>query len=156
LEFDIVSTAKDGTWEEDARPMPYPIEVTERYEVPVQPVAGFKSITQASEPAALKELHFTVTTFTPDDKEAMDGLNNYKPHAVQCHLLEVSPLLMYLVTKVRRVPATGMQQFAIEWDVTLRECNDNQGSSSTPAAGSSTTSPTEDTPFTNPAGWVPF
>jgi hypothetical protein len=126
LQFDVVSTAEDGTWEEDARPMPYPIEVTERYEVVVQPVPGYKSITQATEPVALKELHFTVTTFTRDDKEAMDGLNNYKPHAVQCHLLEVSPLLMYLVTKIRRVPATGMQQWAVEWDCTLRECNDNQ------------------------------
>jgi hypothetical protein len=123
--FDIVTTGGDGTWADNARPMPFPIEVTERYEVVVQAVPGYKSITQAVEPVALKELHFTVTTFTREDREAMDLLDNYKPHEVHCHLLETSPLLMYLVSKLRRVPDTGMQQFAIEWDVTLRECNDN-------------------------------
>ncbi|MFA6371302.1 MAG: hypothetical protein WCW68_01620 [Methanothrix sp.] len=125
IEFDIVTTGTEGTWEDDARPMPFPIEVTERYEVVVQPVPGYKSITQAVEPVALKELHFTVTTFTKEDKEVMDGLNNYKPHEVQCHLLEESPLLMYILSKVRSVPDTGMQQFAITWDVTMREVNDN-------------------------------
>lgn len=125
IEFDIVTTGAEGSYQDDARPMPYPIDITERYGVVRQPVAGYKTITQAVEPVALKVLHFVVTTFTKEDKEVMDSLNNYKPHEVQCHLLEESLLLMYLESKLRRVPRTGMQQYAIEWDVTLVECNDN-------------------------------
>lgn len=161
LEFGIVSTGVDGQYEEDARPMPYPIDVTERFEVVRQAVTGYQAITQATEPVALPVLHFTVTTFTKEDKEAMASLNNYKPHKVQCHLLDISPLLMYIESKIRRVPKTGMQQFAIEWDVTLVKCNDNNGGSSTPA----TLAPTEDTPYTSDPntdpdseddGWVGF
>jgi hypothetical protein len=125
LEFNTVTTGMDGTWEDDARPMPYPYEVTERYEVIRQPVCGFKTITQATEPVALKVLHFVVTTYTKDDLEAMDGLTNEAPHGVYSHLFLESPLIMYLESKLRRPPRTGMQPFAIEWDVTMVECNDN-------------------------------
>ena len=125
-EFNRPSSAEDGTWEEDALPMPNVLEVTERFEVVRQPVAGYKTITQATEPEGLRILHFTVTTYVKDDLEFMDALDNYAPHEVQCHLLRSSPLLMYIESKLRRVPRTGMQTFAIEWDVTLVECNDNQ------------------------------
>jgi len=125
IEFNRSSSAEEGTWEEDCLPMPNVLEITERFEVVRQPVPGYMTITQATEPVALKVLHFVVTTFTKDDKETMDALDNYAPHEVQCHLLRSSPLLMYIESKLRRVPRTGMQTFAIEWDVTLVECNDN-------------------------------
>lgn len=125
MEFNLASTAEEGTWEDDARPMPFPYEITERYEVVRQQVPGFMTITQAVEPVALKVLHFVVTTFTKDDLEFMDSLNNYRPHEVQSHLLRESPILMYLESKLRRPPKTGMQQFGIEWDVTMVQCNDN-------------------------------
>ncbi len=123
-EFNLESTAADGEWEDDARPMPFPYEFTERYEVVRQQVPGYKSITQATEPVALKVLHFTVTTFTKDDREFMDNLTNYAPHQVRSHLLQESPILMYLESKSRRPPRTGMQQYAVEWDVTMVEAND--------------------------------
>ena len=123
-EFDLVTTAEDGEYEDNARPMPFPYEFTERYEVVRQPVPGYKTITQATEPIALKVLHFTVTTFTKDDLEFMDSLNNYVPHKVRSHLLRESPILMYLESKSRRPPRPGMQQYAVEWDVTMAEAND--------------------------------
>lgn len=125
IEFNKVSSGNVGQWREDCLPMPDVLDITERYEVPVQQVPGYKAITQATEPVALKILHFTVTTWIKDDLERMDNLDNYVPHKVQCHLLVDSPLLMYIETKLRRVPRTGLQQFGIEWDVTLKECNDN-------------------------------
>jgi hypothetical protein len=126
-EFNKVDTGTDGTYENDALPMPSQIEVTERYEVAEQKVPGFKALTQATEPWALKELRVTVTTFTKDDLEFMDSLTNETPHEIQCHLFTESPMIMYLRTKHRSVPRTGMQTYAVDWDLQFIECNDNQG-----------------------------
>jgi hypothetical protein len=135
--------------------MPSTLEVTERFEVVRQPVAGFKTITQATEPVALKALHFTVTTYTKADRDSMDSLDNYSPQNVQCHLLTVSPLAMYIESKVRSVSRTGMQTFAIAWDVTLCEVNDNNDAAAQ-GAGASIVSEDESTPQNDPGNWVDF
>lgn len=127
VEFDIVTPGYDNDYlNVGARPMPFPLEITERFEVPRQPVAGYKTITQATEPVALKVLHFVVTTYGKDDLEILDGWNNYAPHEVYCHLLIEAPLLMYFESKLRRPPRTGMEPYAVEWDITMVEVNDNQ------------------------------
>ena len=125
LIFDKITSADEGEFIDDALPQPGTLEVTERYEVVRQPVPGFKTITQATEPEALKVLHFVVQTYTKADRDALDGLNNYAPHEVTCGLLTESPLWMYLETKARRYPRTGCLEYNIEWDITLVEMNDN-------------------------------
>lgn len=122
--FDKVTTGQEGTWEDDARYVTV-LEAPQTYEVVPQPVCGFKTITQATEPEALKRIHAVVMTYTKEDREWMDGLNNDAPHEVQCHLFTSSPILMYLEAKTPRVPNTGMQKWAIEWDIKLVEVNDN-------------------------------
>jgi|GEM_PF-2752683 len=125
IEFNRVSSAKDGEWRDDCLPMPTTIEAPQTYTVARQEVAGYKTITQATEPVALKTLHVVVTTHTKDDRDRLDALDNYKPHEIQCHLFTESPILMYIERKTPRVPRTGMQQYAIEWDITFVEVNDN-------------------------------
>ncbi len=124
VEFDQPDTAAEGTWENDARFITI-CEGPQSYEVAIQPVPGFKSITQATEPEALKYLHVIAYTFTKDDRDFMDGLNNYQPHAIQCPFFTESPILMYLQQKTPRIFRTGLQKFAIEWDMKWVEVNDN-------------------------------
>ena len=127
VEFDIVPEDLEGEYlNTGTRPMPFPLEITERFEVPRQPVAGYKTITQATEPVALKVLHFVVTTYGKDDLEILDGWNNYAPHEVYCHLLVEAPLLMYFENRLRGQPRTGIEPYAVEWDITMVEVNDNQ------------------------------
>jgi hypothetical protein len=123
--FDKPSTAEDKTWEDDARIL-ISLEAPQRYTVVVQDVPGYKSITQATEPEALKRIHAVVQTYTKEDREFMDSLDNYAPHEVQCHIFTSSPLLMYFESKTPALIRTGMQKWALQWDLTLVEVNDNQ------------------------------
>lgn len=124
LDFDTPTTAKDGEYLDDALVWTE-MDILEEYEVVEQKVVGFKAITQATEPEALKVLHTVLITFTRDDREAMEALDNYRPRLIQCPLFEESPLLMYLTKKHRKKPGTGRPPYMIEWDITLKECNDN-------------------------------
>jgi hypothetical protein len=118
------TSGKEGTWEDDARYVTTH-EAPQRYEVVPQPIPGFKTITQATEPVALKRLHVIVYTFTEADQNFMDGLDNNKPHAIQSPLFMSSPIMMYLESKTPRIYKTGLQPFALEWDMMWVEANDN-------------------------------
>jgi hypothetical protein len=125
VEFDEADTAEEGTYLNDAQFITT-LEAPQTYLVVEHKIPGFKAITQAVEPEALKRVHAVVYTFTRDQREFMNSLDNYHPHNIQCELFEESPIVMYLEFKNPRKFRTGIQKFGIEWDLRFKEANDQQ------------------------------
>lgn len=122
--YDQADVAAGGTYLNDGQFVTV-CEGTEPYNVVVQPIPGYKPITQVIEPITLRYVHVVIYTFTQDQRDFLDGLSNEAPHTITACDLFPGPILMYLQTKARRKWRTGIQPFGMEWDIKWIEANDN-------------------------------
>lgn len=113
-----------GKYWDTCLPQPYPIDVWEEFEVVPQQIPSFKTITNVTEPIALKHLRFEVNTFTKLDFQALANLNNLKPHWVIAAPLGEKTLMVFK-RKQRSYPKSGTPEWTLHWTIEMIEYNSN-------------------------------
>ncbi len=107
----------------NALPSPYTYSVEDVWEVVEQPVPGFKTITQATEPVSIKRITVDFESYTREDWQAIMSLENTKPHVVKCAMIPET-IIVYLLKRTC-THEHGKPEYTFQWHLEMIQANDN-------------------------------